>query len=74
MENRLATGAPQGGEHAVATLSTSRATAEVGFTARLASLGKDRDRWCLVIPRTTAQMLPKNAIYQVTLRPIGSLR
>ena len=58
--------APPGGNHMV--------TNDISFTGRLNSLGKERDRWCLVIPRNTAQMLPKNAIYQVTLRPIGSLR
>lgn len=77
MRNSSSTGAPQGGEHVVTpppTLATAGAPTEVSFTGRVASLGRDRDRWCVVIPRTTAQLLDKRKIFQVTLRPIGSLR
>lgn len=39
----------------------------------LVSLGKDRDRWAVAVPREATRLLGKKTRYEVELRPIGSI-
>jgi len=43
------------------------------FTTRYTSLGRKRDRWCIVIPPPVSRLLDKNKIVQVVLTPVGSV-
>lgn len=45
----------------------------VAFVGKLASQGKDRDRWTLSIPQNVSRLLPKDRVYEVTLRPLGTI-
>ena len=47
---------------------------EITFTVRYASLGRERDAWCVVIPVGVSRLLDKRQVVQVTLRPLGSVK
>mgnify|MGYP001560079515 CR=1 FL=1 len=47
---------------------------EVTFVVpKLTSLGSKKDRWCVSLPNTVAQLIGKGKKLSVTLRLIGSL-
>ena len=50
-----------------------QAVQTVAFVGKLASQGKDRDRWTLSIPQNVSRLLPKDRVYEVTLRPMGTI-
>jgi len=39
----------------------------------LISLGKDRNRWSIAVPQQAIKFLGRNTIYEVTLKPLGSI-
>ena len=39
----------------------------------LISLGKERDRWGIAVPQQAIKFLGRNTIYEVTLKPLGSI-
>lgn len=40
----------------------------------LTSLGKSRDRWCVLIPPQAVPALGKKTNYEITFTPIGSIK
>jgi len=39
----------------------------------LISLGKERNRWSIAVPQQAIKFLGRNTIYEVTLKPLGSI-
>jgi len=39
----------------------------------LTSLGRNRDRWCIILPKEAIQYLGKRTRYEIQLRPLGSV-
>jgi len=48
-------------------------SSSVIFNSKLTSLGRARDRWCIIIPRSSLRLLEKGKVMQVIIRPVGSL-
>ena len=45
----------------------------VVFTTKMRSFNHEKSRWYLPVPKTVAQLIDKNKVILVTLRPIGSI-
>jgi len=54
-------------------VTTEKLSKTVVFTTKFTSLGRKRDRWCIVIPRPLSRLLDKHKIVEVSLTPMGSV-
>ena len=45
----------------------------VRFTAKAAFLSKEENRMCVIIPKGMVGVVGKRTVFEVTLRPVGSL-
>lgn len=45
----------------------------VVLEAHLTSLGKSRNRWCILIPPKVTRYLGKQTRYEVSLKPMGTI-
>ena len=43
------------------------------FNARLSRLGRRENRYVISVPPTVSQFLDKNRIFQVVIRPLGTV-
>lgn len=46
----------------------------VVFQTHLTSLGKSRNRWCVLIPPAAVPALGKKTNYEIAFTPIGSIK
>ena len=45
----------------------------VTMEGHLASLGKEKNRWCVVLPIEVSKYLGKRTSYEIRFKPLGSI-
>lgn len=57
----------------IVTMITRVKDRTVTMEGRLASLGREKDRWCVVLPSEVSKYLGKRTRYEITFKPLGSI-